>query len=204
MLKLNMLNNMFFDEDTIIGSDSADTDTQEAQQEEQEQQERTFTQSEVDNIVKKRLSKYKASDELRDSIIAEYEERKRAEKDEATRLKNMSAEQREIEELKKQLEAQKELIKKNEMDKMKATVESELIEKGMPKELVDFVSLGDAETTSANLNKLVDVISLYTKQYKDKIEQLQANIKWIGTTPKVQTISKDSSSNSLFNIMSEV
>lgn len=127
------------------------------------QPEKTFTQDEVNQIVEERLGREKGNirKDLRPIIEKEIRDEIKNEEDEAKKLKRMDDDQRHEYESKKkddriaELEAQ---LNHNEMERIATDI---LSKKGVAadSETLSFVVADDAETTKANIDKFVALVS---------------------------------------------
>ena len=127
------------------------------------QPEKTFTQDEVNQIVEERLGREKGNirKDLRPIIEKEIRDEIKDEEDEAKKLKRMDDDQRHEYESKKkddriaELEAQ---LNHNEMERIATDI---LSKKGVAadSETLSFVVADDAETTKANIDKFVALVS---------------------------------------------
>lgn len=147
--------------------------------EEQHEETKTFTQDEVNEMIKKRLAREKAK------LKAETEEAVKTAQAEAAKLAKMNADQkREYEEKKKdeQIAKQQEEISKLKAETLRAElsrqVGSELQTEGYPAtvDVMEFVVGRDAEETKARKDKFISIIQADRKA--------QAEKRATGTTPK--------------------
>lgn len=147
--------------------------------EEQQEEAKTFTQDEVNEMIKKRLAREKAK------LKAETEEAVKTAQAEAAKLAKMNADQkREYEEKKKdeQIAKQQEEIAKLKAETLRAElsrqVGSELQSEGYPAtvDVMEFVVGRDAEETKARKDKFISIIQADRKA--------QAEKRATGTTPK--------------------
>lgn len=147
--------------------------------EEQQEEAKTFTQDEVNEMIKKRLAREKAK------LKAETEEAVKTAQAEAAKLAKMNADQkREYEEKKKdeQIAKQQEEIAKLKAETLRAElsrqVGSELQADGYPAtvDVIEFVVGRDAEETKARKDKFISIIQADRKA--------QAEKRATGTTPK--------------------
>ena len=147
--------------------------------EEQQEEAKTFTQDEVNEMIKKRLAREKAK------LKAETEEAVKTAQAEAAKLAKMNADQkREYEEKKKdeQIAKQQEEIAKLKAETLRAElsrqVGSELQTEGYPAtvDVMEFVVGKDAEETKARKDKFISIIQADRKA--------QAEKRATGTTPK--------------------
>lgn len=147
--------------------------------EEQQEEAKTFTQDEVNEMIKKRLAREKAK------LKAETEEAVKTAQAEAAKLAKMNADQkREYEEKKKdeQIAKQREEIAKLKAETLRAElsrqVGSELQTEGYPAtvDVMEFVVGRDAEETKARKDKFISIIQADRKA--------QAEKRATGTTPK--------------------
>jgi len=147
--------------------------------EEQQEEAKTFTQDEVNEMIKKRLAREKAK------LKAETEEAVKTAQAEAAKLAKMNADQkREYEEKKKdeQIAKQQEEIAKLKAETLRAElsrqVGSELQTEGYPAtvDVMEFVVGMDAEETKARKDKFISIIQADRKA--------QAEKRATGTTPK--------------------
>lgn len=147
--------------------------------EEQQEEAKTFTQDEVNEMIKKRLAREKAK------LKAETEEAVKTAQAEAAKLAKMNADQkREYEEKKKdeQIAKQQEEIAKLKAETLRAElsrqVGSELQTEGYPAtvDVMEFVVGRDAEETKARKDKFISIIQADRKA--------QAEKRATGTTPK--------------------
>ena len=141
---------------------------QEPQQEKQEQQERTFTQKEVDAIVKKRLDKAEAKFNERLNQL-----------EEAQKLAQMSEQEKQQFEFDKRvqdLEAREKALKEKENAYNKQQyhneIENQLKTKGLPTDLADLLTGFDAETVASKIDSLAQSIgSSVSNQIQEKLKQ---------------------------------
>lgn len=147
--------------------------------EETQEEAKTFTQDEVNEMIKKRLAREKAK------LKAETEEAVKTAQAEAAKLAKMNADQkREYEEKKKdeQIAKQQEEIAKLKAETLRAElsrqVGSELQTEGYPAtvDVMEFVVGRDAEETKARKDKFISIIQADRKA--------QAEKRATGTTPK--------------------
>ena len=147
--------------------------------EESQEEAKTFTQDEVNEMIKKRLAREKAK------LKAETEEAVKTAQAEAAKLAKMNADQkREYEEKKKdeQIAKQQEEIAKLKAETLRAElsrqVGSELQADGYPAtvDVMEFVVGRDAEETKARKDKFISIIQADRKA--------QAEKRATGTTPK--------------------
>ena len=147
--------------------------------EESQEEAKTFTQDEVNEMIKKRLAREKAK------LKAETEEAVKTAQAEAAKLAKMNADQkREYEEKKKdeQIAKQQEEIAKLKAETLRAElsrqVGSELQTEGYPAtvDVMEFVVGKDAEETKARKDKFISIIQADRKA--------QAEKRATGTTPK--------------------
>lgn len=147
--------------------------------EETQEEAKTFTQDEVNEMIKKRLAREKAK------LKAETEEAVKTAQAEAAKLAKMNADQkREYEEKKKdeQIAKQQEEIAKLKAETLRAElsrqVGSELQTEGYPAtvDVMEFVVGKDAEETKARKDKFISIIQADRKA--------QAEKRATGTTPK--------------------
>ena len=112
--------------------------------------EKKYTDDEVDEIVAKKFAKWKAKEE----------ERVKAAKEEAEKLAKMNADQKQKYKL-EQLEAENAKLKEEAaILEMSKTATGLLKEKGIDAtaEMLEFVVTTEAESTKANIDKLVNII----------------------------------------------
>ena len=141
-------------------------------QEQQVEQEKTFTQSELDSIIEKRLSKERAK----------WEKKVKEEADEAARMAKMSeAEKQEalfnkrVKELEEREEAFNQQQKALQQEKMLNETKNQLMTRGLPLDFADKVMADTAEGTLAN-------IDAFEKQWQAAINNaVDSRLK--GTTP---------------------
>ena len=141
---------------------------QEPQQEKQEQQERTFTQKEVDAIVKKRL----------DNAEAKFNERLN-QLEEAQKLAQMSEQEKQQFEFDKRvqdLEAREKALKEKENAYNKQQyhneIENQLKTKGLPTDLADLLTGFDAETVASKIDSLAQSMgNSVSNQIQEKLKQ---------------------------------
>lgn len=127
----------------------------------EEPAEKTFTQSEVDEIVKKRLEREKA--------------RQEAEKEEATRLAAMTEQERQQELIRLKDEEIKEKTNQIRMMELKEDTIETLNEAGLSLSFIDFLMADDAQTTKDNIDKFKAV---YAAEVQAEVEKRLA-----GKTP---------------------
>ena len=127
---------------------------QEPQQEKQEQQERTFTQKEVDAIVKKRLDKAEAKFNERLNQL-----------EEAQKLAQMSEQEKqqfEFDKRVKELEQREQALLEKESAYSKQQyqneIENQLKAKGLPTDLADLLINLDAETVAKKIDSMANAI----------------------------------------------
>lgn len=141
---------------------------QEVQQEKQEQQERTFTQKEVDAIVKKRLDKAEAKFNERLNQL-----------EEAQKLAQMSEQEKQQFEFDKRvqdLEAREKALKEKENAYNKQQyhneIENQLKAKGLPTDLADLLTGFDAETVASKIDSLAQSMgNSVSNQIQEKLKQ---------------------------------
>ena len=141
---------------------------QEPQQEKQEQQERTFTQKEVDAIVKKRLDK---AEQKFNERLNQLEE--------AQKLAQMSEQEKQQFEFDKRvqdLEAREKALKEKENAYNKQQyhneIENQLKTKGLPTDLADLLTGFDAETVASKIDSLAQSMgNSVSNQIQEKLKQ---------------------------------
>lgn len=127
------------------------------------QSEKTFSQAEVDEMVKSRLAREK--DKMKSSLRAEIEENVRNkiknEQSEANKLKKMNEDQRRKYDMDKKDQEIAELKAKLNRSDMEHVATDLLSKKGISadSEILNFVVAEDAETTQANIDRFVDLIN---------------------------------------------
>lgn len=127
------------------------------------QSEKTFSQAEVDEMVKSRLAREK--DKMKSSLRAEIEEDVRNkiknEQSEADKLKKMNEDQRRKYDMDKKDQEIAELKAKLNRSDMEHVATDLLSKKGISadSEILNFVVAEDAETTQANIDRFVDLIN---------------------------------------------
>lgn len=127
------------------------------------QSEKTFSQAEVDEMVKSRLAREK--DKMKSSLRAEIEEDVRNkiknEQSEANKLKKMNEDQRRKYDMDKKDQKIAELKAKLNRSDMEHVATDLLSKKGISadSEILNFVVAEDAETTQANIDRFVDLIN---------------------------------------------
>lgn len=127
------------------------------------QSEKTFSQAEVDEMVKSRLAREK--DKMKSSLRAEIEEDVRNkiknEQSEANKLKKMNEDQRRKYDMDKKDQEIAELKAKLNRSDMEHVATDLLSKKGISadSEILNFVVAEDAETTQANIDRFVDLIN---------------------------------------------
>lgn len=127
------------------------------------QSEKTFSQAEVDEMVKSRLAREK--DKMRSSLRAEIEEDVRNkiknEQSEANKLKKMNEDQRRKYDMDKKDQEIAELKAKLNRSDMEHVATDLLSKKGISADskILNFVVAEDAETTQANIDRFVDLIN---------------------------------------------
>lgn len=138
---------------------------------EQEQEVKTFTQDEVDEIIQKRLSR------LEDKKEKELRERIEQEQQEAQRLAQLTADEREAELKAKQ--EQELLDTKAKLNRviLENDTKTLLSEENLPATAIDFVIGTDAEQTKERINTFKEMFD--TAVQRGVEEQLK------GTTPKI-------------------
>ena len=147
---------------------SVEQEQQEPQQEKQEQQERTFTQKEVDAIVKKRLDKAEAKFNERLNQL-----------EEAQKLAQMSEQEKQQFEFDKRvqdLEAREKALKEKENAYNKQQyhneIENQLKTKGLPTDLADLLTGFDAETVASKIDSLAQSMgNSVSNQIQEKLKQ---------------------------------
>src|SRR5690625_2580717 len=173
MLRLNL---QFFSQDDTGGSNAGQDDTQNNEnddkedsnkQDKNEQDEKTFTQSELEEIIKQRLAR--AEKDKQEAIK------------EAEKLAKMNAEQKREYELKKTQRENEELKAKLNRFELGKEATSMLSEQGIVAndEILDFVVREDAEQTKT-------AVEAFSKLVKDLTEQLVRE-KLKGNSPTKQT-----------------
>lgn len=143
-----------------------------AQHQEPETVEKTFTQSELDSIIEKRLNKERAK----------WEKKVKEEADEAARMAQMSeAEKQEalfqkrVKDLEEREEAFNQQQKALQHDKMLNETKNQLVSRGLPLDFADKLMAETAEGTLAN-------IDAFEAQWQDAINNaVDSRIK--GSTP---------------------
>lgn len=127
------------------------------------QSEKTFSQAEVDEMVKSRLAREK--DKMKSLLRAEIEEDVRNkiknEQSEANKLKKMNEDQRRKYDMDKKDQEIAELKAKLNRSDMEHVATDLLSKKGISadSEILNFVVAEDAETTQANIDRFVDLIN---------------------------------------------
>lgn len=127
------------------------------------QSEKTFSQAEVDEMVKSRLAREK--DKMKSSLRAEIEEDVRNkiknEQSEANKLKKMNEDQRRKYDMDKKDQEIAELKAKLNRSDMEHVATDLLSKKGISadSEILNFVVAEDAETTQVNIDRFVDLIN---------------------------------------------
>lgn len=127
------------------------------------QSEKTFSQAEVDEMVKSRLAREK--DKMKSSLRAEIEEDVRNkiknEQSEANKLKKMNEDQRRKYDMDKKDQEIAELKAKLNRSDMEHVATDLLSKKGISadSEILNFVVAEDAETTQTNIDRFVDLIN---------------------------------------------
>ena len=127
------------------------------------QSEKTFSQAEVDEMVKSRLAREK--DKMKCSVRAEIEEdfrnKIKNEQSEANKLKKMNEDQRRKYDMDKKDQEIAELKAKLNRSDMEHVATDLLSKKGISadSEILNFVVAEDAETTQANIDRFVDLIN---------------------------------------------
>jgi len=173
MLRLNL---QFFSQDDTGGSNAGQDDTQNNEnddkedsnkQDKNEQDEKTFTQSELEEIIKQRLAR--AEKDKQEAIK------------EAEKLAKMNAEQKREYELEKTQRENEELKAKLNRFELGKEATSMLSEQGIVAndEILDFVVREDAEQTKT-------AVEAFSKLVKDLTEQLVRE-KLKGNSPTKQT-----------------
>lgn len=119
-----------------------------------QESEKTFTQAEVDAIVKKRI----------DRVTKKFEEQQAEEEQkrlEAEKLKQMDAEEKQAYKLKKLEKKLNEATAKLNAAEMRNTARKMLADKGVSatEEQLDLVVSGNAEQTSRNIEQLASIVS---------------------------------------------
>jgi hypothetical protein len=141
---------------------------------------KTFTQEELDNIVKER--------------VARATEKKAKEIEEAQKLANMSESERSAEELKKAQGTIAEYQRKELISQFKI----ELQGKGLPAEFADHINVFDAEKAKAAIDFITKYKNDTISALNDKIKQLETdlnNANLRGITPKAVNGAANSSGN---------
>lgn len=123
---------------------------QQPQQEVKEQNERTFTQSELDAIVKKRLDK--AEQKFNERLNQLEQAQKLAQMSEQE--KQQFEAQKAREEFEKERQAFYEERDAFNKTQYKMTIEKQLSEKGLPTSMADLLTSMDAEQVNAKINEL--------------------------------------------------
>lgn len=131
---------------------------------------KTFTQDEVNEVVRKRISEMKAKNEeatkLRiEEALAEYD-----------RQSKLSDEQKADEALKKKNQEIEERERQVTLRERRSEALEILVKKELPTELVDFVVDEDADKTATNIDNLTEA---WNKAMEEKVKE-----KIAGTTPK--------------------
>lgn len=144
------------------GSENADTETDAV--------EKTYTQSEVDALLQSEV------DRRITSALKKQQQKNDAKMREATRLAQMSDEQKRIYELEQREQAIAEKEREFALLENKTEASKILADKGLDVGLVDFIVTEDAETTNENINLLERV---FKKSVKAEVERRLA-----GSTPK--------------------
>ena len=148
------------------------TENQDGAQHQEQPVEKTFTQSELDSIIEKRLNKERAK----------WEKKVKEEADEAARMAQMSeAEKQEalfqkrVKELEEREEAFNQQQKALQHDKMLNETKNQLVGRGLPLDFADKLMAETAEGTLAN-------IDAFEKQWQEAINNaVDSRIK--GSTP---------------------
>lgn len=127
------------------------------------QPEKTFSEAEVDEIVKSRLARER--DKMKGSLRDEVEEEVRAqikdEQSEANKLKKMNEHQRRKYDMDKKDQEIADLKAKLNRSEMEHVATDLLSKKGITAdtEILNFVVAEDAETTQANIDRFADLIN---------------------------------------------
>lgn len=127
------------------------------------QSEKTFSQAEVDEMVKSRLAREK--DKMKSSLRAEIEEDVRNkiknEQSEANKLKKMNEDQRRKYDMDKKDQEIADLKAKLNRSEMEHVATDLLSKKGITADTdtLNFVVAEDAETTQANIDRFADLIN---------------------------------------------
>ena len=166
-----------------MNNNTTETVVDGAQHQEPETVEKTFTQSELDSIIEKRLNKERAK----------WEKKVKEEADEAARMAKMSeAEKQEalfqkrVKELEEREEAFNQQQKALQHDKMLTEVNKQLVARNLPIDFAEKLISDDAETTMANISK-------FEIQWQEAINNaVDSRIKGsTPTTPLVKNKPKD-------------
>lgn len=136
----------------LFGEQAEESGEQEATQSE-ETQERTFTQAELDEAIKSRLSRYKRDEAKR------IEEAKQTARAEAEKLAKMSEAERfehERESAAQAVKAREDAIAQREADiarrELRASAIDTLTQKGLPRELEAIINYTDADACTASID----------------------------------------------------
>lgn len=142
---------------------------------EDEPEEKEFTQAELDEIVKKRLARERAK------IEKEFATKEAK----AKRLKDLSNEERELEELrieKEELEAEKLQLQRRELEMDAKDI---LMDKELPLEFLDFILGEDVEDTKSNIDE-------FDKQFKSAVSE---EVKKLISTGNIKRSTSKSNTN---------
>lgn len=155
---------LFGDEDQINqSSENAETETAEEQGEE----EKTYTQAEVDEMLKDRLTQDEV-DKIIDKRFAREKEKAEKEKKEAERLSKLSAEERAKEESKKKDDEIASLQAKIDRYNLERDTIDRLSEEGLPTEFKSFLMRENAEETNEAIKSFKDI---YQKEVQKEVEK---------------------------------
>ena len=170
-LENNVVNNEV--QDTEVKADSVEV--------------KTFTQEELDKIVKDRVAKEKKKIEAEREKT--YQAKLEAELKESERLMQMNEADRlkaKAEKERKQFEEEKrmfqEQMKAFEQQKIKNQTMQMLGERNMPVELAQFI-------TSENADEILDNVNVFQKHFNEAVEKVVTE-RLRGTTPKTSTMNK--------------
>ena len=176
----NLENNVV--ENNVVNNDMQDTDVKADSVEV-----KTFTQEELDKIVKDRVAKEKRKIEAEREKT--YQAKLEAELKESERLMQMNEADRlkaKAEKERKQFEEEKrmfqEQMKAFEQQKIKNQTMQMLGERNMPVELAQFI-------TSENADEILDNVNVFQKHFNEAVEKVVTE-RLRGTTPRTSTINK--------------
>lgn len=146
---------------------------------------KTFTQEEVDNLIKNRLAREKNK----------WQKQLDDDKTEAEKLANMTEKQKKEYELEKRLKALEDREKAITQKELEAQAKTTLLDKGIPSELSSFLNYSNADECS----KSIDVLS---KAFQTAVEkQVENALKGKGAPKKAPQNNEKTQQDEVYNAM---